>query len=247
MAYISKNDISCQLECLRYYLRNKNQDYSVRRIRSLYDAFLSFLEQFGSGYQKEILRNIINKFGFDLNQADYIMREIYSHIGIYNEENDEYIRMARLVENKFDIKGQNILEIGSGPFPRLSEIISQKQHGSGTITAYDPNLVSEHIKGIKLVKQKFTDTTLLDNYDLVVAMIPCKATPIILRSKRFIFSLCGCIGFNEEEKRRFNGDMKAWLKYLIELAESYCNQDENIVMEEDPFSDLTIMAKTKKI
>jgi hypothetical protein len=76
--------------------------------------------------------------------------------------------MLNVIEQEHGVIGKNILEIGAGPFPRLAELISIKQNGNGSITAYDPSLVTDYLHDVRLVKEKFTNTALLNNYDLVI-------------------------------------------------------------------------------
>lgn len=114
----------------------------------------------------------------DIYQSYY--NEILSWFDVFERSEDPYAGFVDIIEKKVgSLKGKNILEIGCGPLPALSRIISERMRDEnekidGTLTAYDPDLVirDEELPGVTLVRSLFDEKTPLPTDALIVSMTP---------------------------------------------------------------------------
>ncbi len=101
----------------------------------------------------------------------------------------------------------NILEVGGGFYPVFAQYVSNLQReskGLGSITVYDPRLITEEVEGLKLHKEKFTSGMDMTPYNLCVGILPCEAIRLIIREatsneKDFFIAMCGCTHFEKDE------------------------------------------------
>ena len=157
----------------------------------------TFLRKYGEGYSKREIDYIRkywqdglkNKFPID------ILRQIYTELGFFKEDENIYLGFIDILENNFDID-RDIIEVGGGRFPALAKIIALKQH-HGTITVYDPRLAitKSPIPNMKLKKENFTKSTPVRSDQLVIGFMPCEATEqtIVTAGKNkadFLIALC---------------------------------------------------------
>ena len=107
-------------------------------------------------------------------------------------------------------------------YPSLARLIAkrQKEIGKGTITAYDPELVTKTLDGVNLVRANFTLTTPIPQNALIIGRKPCKATETAILSAtknktELYLKLCNCNHIPDELKFYYsqNGS-KNWLAYL---------------------------------
>lgn len=157
----------------------------------------NFLRQYGQGYSKREVdyirkywqEGLKSKFSID------ILRQIYTELGFFRDDENIYLGFIDILENNFDID-RDIIEVGCGRFPALAKIIALKQQ-KGTITVYDPRLatVESKIPNMKLKKESFTKSTPVRNDQLVIGFMPCEATEqtIVTAGKNkadFLIALC---------------------------------------------------------
>ena len=100
----------------------------------------------------------------------------------------------------FDI-GCNIVEIASGRYPALANLVATEQLkiGKGTITLYDPLLIpmEPEFPNMTIKRKYFSTKTNIKDYDLLISTMPCRITDAILETaainrKNFYVALCTC-------------------------------------------------------
>ena len=143
---------------------------------------IDFLNRHKDKYTKEEVEYIQNHasrgfYGFF--NTD-IMRQIYAELDLIPKEKNIYLGFVDLLEKHFDIN-QNIVEIGGGHIPKLAEYLALKQE-KGTVTVYDPKLLTTKTKipNLILKKEKFTKQTPVPNVGLQIAFMPCSATELAI-------------------------------------------------------------------
>lgn len=209
-----------------------------------------FLDAYSKEYPPLAIDAILRDFDTD---AKYdILMQVKSKLNLLKEEEDIYQGFINHLKEEELARG-NILEVGSGFYPILAERLSKIK---GTrVTAIDPNLVTTHIPGLKLIRRKFPDAVNVENYDSVVAMMPCDATISIIResNKRhipFSIMLCQCTHFPHPalfEPIYY----EKWENYVFECIER-TRQSDSILSEKQlpdsyqlPFKIITMKYKNK--
>lgn len=122
--------------------------------------------------------------------------EIFSKFGLIPKELDPYENAYNMLKEENFLHG-NIVEVASGSYPRLSEIIAQKTSESINLTTYDPKLILDTLSGVTLRKEKFTEKTNIKNIDTIFGIFPCEATIPILEqgfenNANIFLAFCGC-------------------------------------------------------
>lgn len=156
-----------------------------------------FLEENKHGYNDREIEYIRANWVHSLDkkfQVD-ILRQLYSELGFTDEENDIYHAFIKILEENFDID-TDIIEVGGGKIPSLAKRIALKQK-QGTITVYDPNLISTEspYPNMVLRKQPFTLKTPVEKDQLIIGFMPCEAAEKIIYNARqnnahFLIALC---------------------------------------------------------
>lgn len=126
---------------------------------------------------------------------DYI-NEIYDELGLLKDENNIYVGFIDLLEQDFNYKDRNIIEIGGGVIPRLGKRIS-KNLEKGKITVYDERIspYEKNTDKLKLIRKRFDKNTPLDKTNLLIGLMPCEAAEILIDTATknnidFILGLC---------------------------------------------------------
>lgn len=156
-----------------------------------------FLEENKHGYNDRELEFIRSNWVHFLDkkfQVD-ILRQMYSELGFMDDKEDIYHAFIKILEENFDID-TDIIEVGGGRIPSLAKRIALKQK-KGTITVYDPNLISTDspYPNMVLRQQPFTLQTPVKEDQLIIGFMPCEATEkIIYNAKKnnahFLIALC---------------------------------------------------------
>lgn len=154
--------------------------------------------------------------------APDLVREVYDELGILSIEKNIYLGFIKMIDDIFGIKDKNILEIGGGILPRLGERISKIQD-KGTITVYDPRIseYKDDSSNLKLVRKTFDGTINVNNIDLMIGLMPCKAAETIVNVSTkndidFIIALCE--GGPHGDEFDFFEDDEEWRSSLITYA-----------------------------
>ncbi len=132
-----------------------------------------------------------------------IVLQLYDELGILPDDINSYKAFSELINEQFDIKDKNIVEIGGGVLPRLGKRLSLMQD-RGTVTVYDPNLYlnKAYYPNLKLIKRKFFPITNVDMANVLVGLLPCGSSSSIIKSaikhnKDFMIALCDSCNYLE--------------------------------------------------
>ncbi len=126
--------------------------------------------------------------------------EIYEYLGLIHPKGNFYQKYFENIKERFNLRG-NVLEIGGGLIPSFAEKIAQEQInlGKGTITVYDKAIILKESRcpNMTLVKENFTTKTEIQDFDLVIGILPCTVTSLIVtraceENKDFYVALCNC-------------------------------------------------------
>ncbi len=229
---------------------NLNENDKIR----LDKAYNLFMKKYGNNYTKQQLEYINSKYLKDLNEQ-YIdikntMLQIYTEIGLFSDDKNIYKAILEKLKKKHNIYS-DILEVAGGSFPIMSKYIDEEQQkiGKGTITVYDPQLITDKLGNIILIKEEFNEKINVKNYDLIIGISPCKTEELIIKKaneekKEFFILFCSCI-------RNFydNADYEYWCSYIYELAEGNYPENSKITIDylDNIYNyDLPIMSKVYK-
>lgn len=192
----------------------------------------AFLNRYGDKYPKEVLEYIKTCIKNECINSD-TLKQIYSSVGLINPKYDLYFQFLNKIKEKFGID-KNILEVGAGFYPALSEKIDKQQNliGKGTITAYDPNLIVNNLGNINLNKEYFNSQTPLNNIDLIVAVWPCHATEDIIKIScnnniDFSIVLCNCIHHIDDAYK----NIRSWQEYIYEFGKNSISKDKILELD----------------
>lgn len=226
-------------------LEGERIDKSVQRIGLIIDYLRENNDAFTASEKSIILSNLNNDgtvYGIP-----NVCLQIYDELGILPEDINSYKAFAKLVDEQFNIKDKNVIEIGGGNIPRLGIRIANMQD-KGTITVYDPNLyIREDMEypNLKLVNRRFTPLINVSKADLLIGLLPCGSSSTIIKSalrykKDFMIAICDSCNFYEyfdgyEDNTNWPYDFieniskpveennlgKVKIKYVNEIGENY--------------------------
>ena len=164
--------------------------------------FEKFLLKYESLYDQRMINYIKENFWDSMDEVvPDVLMQVYSELGIL--KNNFYLEHLNKIKQNFDITG-DVLEVCSGVIPAFGNLMAKEQLkiGCGTITLCDPALILDKPKypNMKLVKDKFTLDTNINNFDLITGILTCEATEDIIESacknhKNFYIAMCGCTHF----------------------------------------------------
>ena len=163
-----------------------------------------YLQIYGWGYSDNNIDLLLSTFLAPIPTKDLpdILKQIYAAFDMLEPEENCYLQFAKMVGERYGWDA-HILEIGGGVFPAFAKYVDelQQEHGGkGTITTYDPWLVVDKLGNVKLHREAFSYSMPVDSFDLIVGIMPCKATEAIIRKatlshKEFFLAMCGCIHY----------------------------------------------------
>ena len=132
-----------------------------------------------------------------------VVLQLYDELGILPDEINSYKAFSKLINEQFNIKDKNVVEIGGGVIPRLAKRLSLMQD-RGTVVVYDPNIYlnKAYYPNLKLIKRKFFPITNVDMADVLVGLLPCGSSSSIIKSaikhnKDFMIALCDSCNYLE--------------------------------------------------
>ena len=163
------------------------------------NKMLEFIEKnssFFSKYERDFILSYIytGEYSKILFLPD-LVREIVDEFGFLLPEQDIYSGFIELINESFNIKDKNIVEIGGGIFPRIGERLSF--YPIKSITVYDPRIspLKMDTDKLKLVRRMVHSNEGDLGCDLLVGFMPCKGAEVILKhaityNHDFIIALC---------------------------------------------------------
>lgn len=193
--------------------------------QSDYQKINNFLEKYGSEYPESVVEYIKENYQEAINAQKIpdLMTQVYAELNLLSPNKNRYLRYLRSLKSYFSLE-QDILEVGGGFFPSFAKYIAKEQSDlqRGSITVYDPRLVTKRCNKIRLKKEKLTLETKTEPYDLLLGIMPCDATLLLIEkasqdNKQFFLALCGCTHFNSAQFML--PSYENWKKYLFNYAE----------------------------
>lgn len=186
-----------------------------------------YYQRYVSYLQEELDNKLLNGF---TNNNDTI-NQIYCCLQIVPDRFNYYLEFIKIIQKYFALENKKVLEVGAGSLPILASYLESK---ALSYDIMDPGTILEDVVGIKgrVIKEKFSLATNINDYDLLIGYNPCAATESMIRNclknhKEFIIALCGCAFLPENYKVRTN---KQWQKYLLQIIEK-SGQDYNLYIE----------------
>lgn len=174
------------------YMNKYEQTY----IEMSSDEEFYWLEESVSSF---LVNNFVNAY-LEPMVGDSMFQQIFVGIDALPNEANPFYQMMKRIEEEYGLD-RDIIDVASGSFPALAyEIAKRKKElgiEKGSITAFDPRLVTTKLDGIKLIKDKFTLATPVSKETLLVGRKPCDATEIIVRKSsiqnlEFYIQMCHC-------------------------------------------------------
>lgn len=165
-----------------------------------------------------------------------------------------YKRYLEFLKERYSLD-REILEIGCGRFPAFSKYVdlAQRERKKGTITAYDPHLITAKFGNIRLHKKLFDEKTPIGKFSLITSVRPCDVTLKLIErandeDKDFSILTCGCTHFPEvyQDCYRNIPTRKDWQKYLIERANKNLPSGRTIDIDFIEGSENPIISSRKK-
>ena len=198
------------------------------------DEIRKFLIDNKDNYPEGIYEFLINNYLYYMGYPKFafdILLQLYSKFGVIDKNNDIYYGIFDKIKKFYNINS-DVVEIGSGAYPRLAEIIDDFQTKSkiGTIKAYDPLLAVSKLGNIKLYKKRFDTNTKIKEGSLLIASSPCNATLDIIKKANdedleFFIALCGC---THENFKNYDD----WINYVFDYAISTNKNGAKIYKDE---------------
>lgn len=181
-------------------------------------------------YPSDMYNFLINNYKYyidDPKNSFDILRQIYSKYKVVDECEDIYFGLFNKIKEVYTINN-DIVEIASGPYPRLAEIIDndQRKNLMGTINVYEPLLVTKRLGNIKLHKEEFNLNTKIKKGSLLISSAPCNVTLDIIKKANeenleFFIALCGCC---HEDFTNYDD----WINYVFDFANKSIKYDGKI-------------------
>ena len=197
-------------------------------------------------------RDIISDYYIDKNfwniPVSYF--QIFSKFGVFKEGQDIYLEFFKLL-NELNFLEGNVCEVGAGGYPRLAEIMLPKiKLNGGTLTIYEPEILYTDFKGIKIVKEKFTEDTNIESIDTLVGLMPCIASESIVEqaffeNKNLLIGFCECDHSSRSGIKK--GNNKYWAEALCNYYKKrYGNEAEILSLFDNIGVDIPIMVRHKR-
>ena len=172
------------------------------------------------------INHYYNDAYFEPRRGDNAFFQMFSAINALDNK-DPYLQTMQEIENEFGLD-KDIIEVGCGMYPSLSKLIAKRQQeiGKGTITAYDPDLVTKTIDGVVLIKENFTLSTPIPPNALIIGRKPCKATETMIKAaaqnhSELFIKLCECDHIPSFLKKNYTDTFRRnWFNYIDEIIAS---------------------------
>lgn len=205
--------------------------------------FNEFMEKYGDDYKKisyeyeqtwlgRSVIDFIKKYYVDVyyrpRKGENVFFQIFSAINALPPAKNPYYQFMNMIENDYGLD-KNIIEVSAGYFPSLALEIAKKQKilGKGSITVYDPMIVTSQLEGMTIVRDRFTLSSPIPDNALIIGRNPCHATETIIRVANrenvpFCIELCNCDHSSNEFKlsHDFISISNMWHSYVDELVNS---------------------------
>lgn len=134
-----------------------------------------------------------------------IFASIMLHCGVLPDKFNYYAKIFENMKMHYkDLYNKSILDIGCGQYPAFVEMIAKEMRdkkSKALIDGVDPRLIIktlEEFENTKLSNTAFTTRTNVDNYDILMGVLPCEATEAIItkacnEEKEMLLVPCTCL------------------------------------------------------
>lgn len=191
----------------------------------------AFKEKYYARYVSYLQEELDNKLFNGFTNNNDTINQIYCYLQIAPTRFNYYQEFIKIIQKHFSLENKKVLEVGAGSLPILASYL---ESSALSYDVMDPGIILEDVVGLKgrVIKEKFSLTTNITDYDLLIGYNPCGATEAMIKNclknhKEFIIALCGCAFLPESYKKRTN---KEWQKYLFQIIEKL-GQDYNLYIE----------------
>lgn len=191
----------------------------------------AFKEKYYARYVSYLQEELDNKLFNGFTNNNDTINQIYCYLQIVPARFNYYQEFIKIIQKYFSLENKKVLEVGAGSLPILASYLESEALSYDVI---DPGIILEDVVGLKgrVIKEKFSLTTNITDYDLLIGYNPCGATEAMIKNclknhKEYIIALCGCAFLPESYKTRTN---KEWQKYLFQIIEKL-GQDYNLYIE----------------
>lgn len=192
---------------------------------------INFLKQhkdiYPEYFEKDRLKKIKYGYTCDINQ-------IYCYLNEIDITKTDYFRFFEIIKNHFCLDNLNIVEVGCGYIPILSNII--KQNSNCKVTAINNKILIKNYNGIHTIETDLSHTFNFNKFDLIVGFRPCNITEKVIidcfrSNKDFAIYLCPCAiePLNNKHYNKNNWTYKDWHNYLINLINSNSNYNITVL------------------
>lgn len=170
---------------------SKNRELTDREIEFLTDFAISH----GISNKDLTERRLLTYYFSIMRGMSESNEELFSWFRLRNDEEDDYLSIAKDIVEEYGeefLAKAEIIEVGSGILPSLSERLLELVPGISRITVYDPALVATeedlklhpnpNARKIELKREKFTPETPIDESrpTLLISRHPCGGTPALI-------------------------------------------------------------------
>ncbi len=191
--------------------------------KKLYDYFAKY----GTGYSEyctEFITSNMHQYLESGEPVDVITQVAFAIGEKPKVGRSPYDSFFDYLKEKHDL-GRDILEVSCGKYPALSVMVDkyQQEIKEGSITAYDPQLVTTKLGNIKLHRSFFNMDTDVSKYSLLMGFFPCSSTIDIIKKsneedKDFVIGLCGCMHNTDDIDFPFELTYDRWVDHIYHQA-----------------------------
>lgn len=198
------------------------------------EKIINFLYKYKADYPSQNLDFLLNALDTEITgQEPAIARQVLDATGLYNKDKNPYLNYLQIFEKYFSYD-QNIIDIGAGFYPASSMHLKEKQT-KGTLTVYEPKLLTLERQDIIFKKEHFTIHTNIKEADLLFGIMPCESTETIIKKanqehKNLFIGLCGCNHSENYDINPFFDTAVCWQQEMYTLLTRTNNDDCKIEM-----------------
>ena len=155
------------------------KEVTKQTLKPMIEKYLCEHQEYYTDAEKKYIMDNFSS-GIFTDFSDALLRQIYDELNLIDDEHNIYLGFTSLIERVHGLD-KNILEVGGGKIPCLGKSIALRQK-SGTITVYDPSLITTDTshKNLILKKKNFTTQLIIPKPDLIIGFTPTTATDQIL-------------------------------------------------------------------
>lgn len=210
---------------------------------------INFLKENKEYYPEYFINNRLSKvkYGYtcDINQ-------IYCYLNKIPIKNTDYYKLVQIINDHFNLKNMNILEVACGYIPILSGIIKENYNTKNT--AINNKILINNYKNVNTIEFDLFKPFNLSDYDLIIGFRPCAITENIILEcfyykKDFLIYLCPCDNkpLNKHNYNPKTWTYKKWHNYIISLIKNNRNYIIKIIKNHELEDDCPIIiAKYKR-